>query len=320
MSKEIELKMTVLPSAVGDSLSGLLEILGVGEVKETWLANTYFDTPDLLLNKSRIALRVREKGGTFIQTLKTAGQSMGGLSRRGEWEWDLSENKLDATLLTSDVWPSEIPVENLVPIFETNFKRVSAIIESSGTNVELAIDEGYILAGERRWPLSELELEIIEGEAGALFGIAAKIAEIMPVMLSDISKAEKGYRLLNSDLFNRFSYDFDCSGDYQLYIKSLVERNFSYWLYCVGQIGFGSEKVALQDMISALTTLKELVCNYQYVNEANDFKFAGLFDVEICRLSALLYGCTSGAYDIEMVLSKESGVLAVGLACWLRNN
>ena len=54
------------------------------------LGNTYFDTPDMRLNQSRIALRIREKNGQYFQTLKTKGESINGLTHRGEWEWSIT--------------------------------------------------------------------------------------------------------------------------------------------------------------------------------------------------------------------------------------
>ena len=59
------------------------------------LGNTYFDTPEMHLNQARVALRIRNKNGQYFQTLKTKGESINGLTRRGEWEWSLPSNSLD---------------------------------------------------------------------------------------------------------------------------------------------------------------------------------------------------------------------------------
>jgi inorganic triphosphatase YgiF len=50
------------------------------------LLNTYFDTPELALQLRRMAVRERLAGEQWLLTVKTAGQSTGGLSRRQEWE------------------------------------------------------------------------------------------------------------------------------------------------------------------------------------------------------------------------------------------
>ena len=46
------------------------------------LLNTYFDTPELALQQARMAVRERLAGAQWLLTVKTAGQSTGGLSRR----------------------------------------------------------------------------------------------------------------------------------------------------------------------------------------------------------------------------------------------
>ncbi|HCL37363.1 MAG TPA: CYTH domain-containing protein, partial [Marinobacter hydrocarbonoclasticus] len=41
------------------------------------------------------ALRVRQAGDRYIQTLKTQGEFVNGAHRRQEWEWDLPGPDLD---------------------------------------------------------------------------------------------------------------------------------------------------------------------------------------------------------------------------------
>lgn len=319
MPKEIELKMVVAPAMIKSALPGLLKKLGAKQVKEAWLVNTYFDTNELLLNKARIALRIRQKEGLFIQTLKTKGGSVGGVSHRGEWEWSLQENKLDLSLLHEGQWPSEIPVEELAAVFETNFKRISAIIECRGSIIELAVDEGYISSGGAKTPLAEIELELMEGGVDALFEVASVIAKTMPVMLADVSKAERGYRLKHERLSNEFVYTFDCVGDHRAYLKDLVSRNLSCWLFLVDRAGVEFSKSLLANIVGVLSILREVVSNYKYIDSTKEFASADLFDSEIEYLNALLAG--DGVFESEGVLlsSTRAGVLAVDLARWLQN-
>ena len=48
------------------------------------LLNQYFDTPDRALAGAKVALRLRRDGDQLIQTLKSRGQSVAGLSERNE--------------------------------------------------------------------------------------------------------------------------------------------------------------------------------------------------------------------------------------------
>ena len=88
MSQETELKLHIPPSQI-PALSRILttamppEVGAIEPGGTTQLKNTYFDTPDQRLNQARVALRIRERNGQFIQTLKTQGESVNGLTRRG---------------------------------------------------------------------------------------------------------------------------------------------------------------------------------------------------------------------------------------------
>ncbi len=319
MSKEIELKMVVMPAALKSVLPVLLNRLGAQEVKETWLVNAYFDTSELLLNQARIALRVRQKEGLFIQTLKTKGYSAGGLSQRGEWEWVVPENKLDVSLLHEGLWPSDIPVEELDAVFETNFKRISAIIECSGAKIELAVDEGCISSDEAKVPLAEIELELMQGDVDVLFEVASIIAKTMPVMLADVSKAEKGYRLKDNSLSNEFLYSYECVSDHKAYVKNLVSRNLAYWLYLVDRASVEFSRSLLADMAGVLCVLREVVSNYKYADSSKAFVSAGLFDSEIEYLNDLLAGDVMAGGVDQLLAQTRAGVLAIDLSRWLRS-
>ena len=57
--------------------------------------------------------------------------------------------------------------------------------------MEAAFDEGAIHAGARELPLLELELELKSGPAQDFFDFAALLAEILPLRLDNVSKAER---------------------------------------------------------------------------------------------------------------------------------
>lgn len=173
------------------------------------LLNTYFDTPDLALKARRIAVRERRMGGQTLLTVKTAGQSVGGLTRRSEWEAPTRPGQPDFAALVDDAALAADLVAlapRLRPVFRTDFQRRRWVLTHGGARVELALDEGLIStdtpAGGRSEPILELELELLDGPAEALLSLAAALqAGSDPAWLHpfDLSKAQRGLALFLQD-------------------------------------------------------------------------------------------------------------------------
>jgi inorganic triphosphatase YgiF len=80
--------------------------------------------------------------------------------------------------------------------FETTFERTSWLVRRrDGSRIEVAFDIGQVVAGEKRAPICELELELLAGEPKALFELAQQIAASVAVLPATMSKAERGYAL-----------------------------------------------------------------------------------------------------------------------------
>ncbi len=198
MTYEIELKLRFEPQQA-DLLCDALDRLA-GSSQQFTLNNSYYDTPDARLSRAACALRIRQKGDSFEQTLKTRGDSQGGLTRRREWNWPLASAQLDEQRLGSDevqaCWPQDVAVADLIPLFATNFERRRWLWQQDDNRVELVMDRGAVLAAEQQQPLCELELELLQGDAACLWPLAQSLCQRLPLWLSDISKAERGFALV----------------------------------------------------------------------------------------------------------------------------
>lgn len=209
MHKETELKLR----ASRETLAALREHpLLKKRNKSGWqtreLLNQYFDTPERDLSAARVALRLRRDGEVIIQTLKCRGQSVAGLSERNEHEWQLDKVKLDLKKLDASCWPeelAELDKKTIKPLFTTDFTREFAEIAwgrgKAKVVIEAAIDQGFVIVGKRKEEICELELELREGEPEALLELAAELSASLALMPCDISKAERGYRLLDPDSY-----------------------------------------------------------------------------------------------------------------------
>ena len=192
--REIELKFLASPAGLEAALQiPLLAPLREAQPREQ--VSTYFDTPDGALQKAGFILRLREVGGGVIQTIKQEGASL----ERGEWETTLDSRDLDldraaqtplAKLLEDDELRARIG-----PVFTTRFTRRKADVTFAKAVIEVAIDEGEVIAGQARAPILEIELELKSGRRSGLFALGRKLATLAPVSLSLISKGERGYRL-----------------------------------------------------------------------------------------------------------------------------
>ncbi len=198
MAQEIELKLALAEDAQNNFLRHPL--LKQATRRQSFrLINLYYDTPALELRARGIALRLRAQGKLWLQTVKCAGTAAGGLSARPEWETPYVGHFDFAAVDNEDVrnWLERPKLKPFIaPIFETSFQRITWFFSPApGTRIALMLDRGWIAAGGRREAISEVEIEVIEGDAAHLLDLARTLAERIPLAPAPLSKAERGYRL-----------------------------------------------------------------------------------------------------------------------------
>lgn len=198
MKEEVEIKLSLPASAHRAFLRHPL-LLRAEKLAARKLVNVYYDTPDLALQRKGIALRTRRQGRGWLQTVKCAGTTSGGLAVRPEWEQPyggrfdfagIDDPRVRALLERHRIR------SHLEPAFETVFTRSTwRIAPVKGTTALLMLDRGWIEAGDKREAISEIELELVQGEVHALFDLALALAADLPLRPEILSKAERGYRL-----------------------------------------------------------------------------------------------------------------------------
>ncbi|TYP90100.1 MULTISPECIES: CYTH and CHAD domain-containing protein [Nitrosomonas] len=203
MPKEIELKLS-LPRSCIKHLQHLplLETLGISRPTKQKLYTIYFDTPDLALKRQNCALRLRQMGKNWLQTIKTEGSVASGLHERNEWEVSVPSNQLDFTQLGD---PGMIKLlsdaelrKQLRQVFITRFTRHMYLLQmEEGSQIEFCFDHGKIIIDHTKESFTEIELELKSGKPKQLFRLALTLVQILPfpLRLENISKAERGYML-----------------------------------------------------------------------------------------------------------------------------
>lgn len=214
--REIELKLLADPADL-PRIAGLplpVPPLDAGPPVTRRQRTLYYDTPGLDLMARGVALRIRiEEGpveeGRAEQSLKTLPSGTPGDSAavavRREWDWPLPMGAggtvaPDFTLIDADGAGPLIPADlraALAPVFETDVTRTTRQLRPDPVSlVEMAVDHGAAVAGDRRTPISEVELELQAGGVGRLFDLALALNAAVPLRLATVSKAEMGYALV----------------------------------------------------------------------------------------------------------------------------
>ena len=227
---EIELKFQVPPARRAQVDAA---VAGRARQRRVRLQAVYVDTPDRLLAQAGMALRVRREGRDWVQTLK--GPTDDGISRAEHNvglghapEMPLADparhggtavgERLSTLLATQ-------PGALLSPLYRTDILRRSRLQRVIGAprpphggrpprgsrnsgaahrflgsgSVELAFDEGRILAGDAHIAVCELEIELVAGSPLAVIDTARRWVARHGLWLDTRSKAERGDMLARGE-------------------------------------------------------------------------------------------------------------------------
>lgn len=205
---EIELKLACDSNALSIFEEKVLPLLGKQDVQilqsEAQLFNEYYDTPERFFSKRKMGFRVRARDGEYEQTIKTKGQVEGGLHQRPEYNVNLRSNVPDLTLFASDMWAENVDVallnSQITALFSTNFERTTFEISNDTYKIEVVFDIGEVVREQESIAICEIELELVDGDTSHLFDIAEQIVQFVPARVSDVTKAQRGYQLLQGNL------------------------------------------------------------------------------------------------------------------------
>jgi len=213
---EVELKLRIDPADV-PRLAGLPVLSGPGAVQR--LESTYYDTPDLHLLREKVSFRVRRQDEGFVQTVKGPPRAHGIVQHRGEWEVPVPGPEPQPALLDdpaarthlgplADAVAEAVAGNGLKPMFASHVERTVRIVgnpsggaatgtgDAGADRIEVAIDVGEIRTpDDRSQPIAEVELELKEGDPGALYRLARILNAQVPMRVERRTKAERGYAL-----------------------------------------------------------------------------------------------------------------------------
>ena len=202
---ELELKFQIPPGG----RDSLLKAVGRRGLERIELDARYFDTADHLLARHLIALRLRRENTRWVQTLKAAKPHS---VERFEHEVELPEGARPEVPDLSLHEGSEVGAmlrallaahgePALVETYRAEVARRRRVLPYGEALVEWSLDEGRIVAGGRVHPISELELELKDGDPQALYAMARDWQARHGLWLDTISKAHRGTLLVEGAAF-----------------------------------------------------------------------------------------------------------------------
>lgn len=191
MASEIEVKLELSSKDMDALLKS--DLLGKPESTHAQAA-TYFDTGDHRLAREGFTLRIRRTGDIRTQTVKATGPGAS-LFARSEWETPVEGDVpvLDHANPVRSEFGSDI---ELSPMFQVDVERRVWTVDQSGSQIEVALDQGAAVSGDRYAPFHEIELELKDGARKDLFTLARRVEAVVPIRFGVRSKAERGFTLV----------------------------------------------------------------------------------------------------------------------------
>jgi len=201
MGTEVELKLAVPLSVLRQAMQARwLAKAAAEQPARQHLTSIYFDTPDFALRDHGVILRVRKSGTANLQTIKTTGTD---IVQRDEWENEIDGDRPKLSLARqtalAPLLSDEIEKE-LRPLFETSVDRVLMPLRFGRSHIELAFDRGRISTPDHHLNISEIEIELKDGDRRDMAMLARRLAKTFPVAYEARSKSERGYALAEGTL------------------------------------------------------------------------------------------------------------------------
>ena len=208
IDSEIELKFIVPPASRKAMMAELAR--ASSSLERRTLAAMYLDTPDRRLADEGMAWRLRREGRRWVQTLKAAGVNA---LERFEHEVLRPDDTPDPALhagtpvgdrLLKLLRKAASDGQHVGVRYRTQVRRTLRRVRTRGAVVEVAFDEGRLLAGDPTVSatsarICEIEFELVSGSPQALLALAERWRKRFGLVFDPRSKAERGDALASGD-------------------------------------------------------------------------------------------------------------------------
>lgn len=192
MATEYEWKFKATPEVLA-----AIDNAFTGTATEIAMETTYYDTPSGALSARHYTLRRRLENGVSVCTLKAPVGSA-----RGEWETECEDIRAAVPKLLVLGCPEELSsltAEGLVPICSAKFTRLAKRVSLPDGTVEIALDQGCLVGGNRKAPLCEVEVELKSGPTELCDSFAKALAAQFSLEVEEKSKFRRALALYKGE-------------------------------------------------------------------------------------------------------------------------
>jgi triphosphatase len=200
---EVEAKFALESRVTADQIEALdWTPFTLGERHVIDQRDTFFDTAELALSRTRHAVRIRQAGSDILVTLKGPGTIKDGLHSREEIELPLTHSSPEA-------WPDAIRSrivaligdQDVRPILTVhNLRTTWPLFRDGRVMGEVALDEGSIVANDAQEPMHELEVELKGGRVEDIDAVRLLVLRQLPAHPEDRSKFARGIALIQPEI------------------------------------------------------------------------------------------------------------------------
>lgn len=188
-----------------------LEILG-DDYKVIEMDAVYYDTKDMALSSEKLTLRARKENDDYIATIKWGGKATGGMHVRNEINMPVDRDYINEPVIDlfwdtviydtldgavggqySNALGVMVPRKKLLPYVRMTFTRLEKEVKSGNLVAVMSYDEGKITKNGKNLEISEMEIELKEGNQEDLAAFGEKIREkygLIPESRSKFSRAK----------------------------------------------------------------------------------------------------------------------------------
>lgn len=317
---EARIALAASPSQV-PALKRALEELGTLATDTSPIVSTYYDSPDFLLFQEGLCICVQHQGANRVQVLRAIGPVSGWGFQRDHWQDAIAADQPDVTAPETGPLLHVVADNDLRPLFKSQVTPTIFRV-SADPNVEIAaiIREGEISAvdGEVGEPLLEVELALKCGDPAALYDLALRLLDVVPLRLELDGQVDRGYRLSGANLEHMTAKPY--VREQPMTVEVLLQKAADE---CLGELlcneraalagepsAFHRMRVALRRLRSVLSTVKAMLPAEHYRSVQADLKWmagslgpARDWDVMMADLITPIQSIVPGNADLKKLVA-----------------